>query len=389
MAMQFELTNEQRDYLGLERVGETWDIVQINEKVFLYFDNEVIRKYIEITYNTYFECQMNEITENNRKVLLPKTARGKAQKLNFSSIEQRYRHGVYFYFGGNNIRIASYTTQNTYFETNGFKKKYVNFDDLQKWIDEWIMNTTEQDLADLQRFKVAERKHAQYKEGDFFAFKIGRREYGFGRILLDIGRLRKSQDFVKGKNYGLRFMGKPLIVKVYHKINNLPNIDIDELAHCDAFPSQQIMDNQFYYGDYTIIGNRKLNPEELDYPISYSSYAGAIYLQYGLIYREMDDSIFSKYLKEDAYGNQRRIGMNPYENNSIGFGLGVLYDVDAMKKCIEEKSNQPYWNTCNYYVQHDLRSPSLQAIKHEIFDAFHLDADASYSENLKKAAVLH
>ena len=40
-------------------------------------------------------------------------------------------------------------------------------------------------------------------------------------------------------------MGKPLIIKVYHKISDNKNVDLKELAECLALPSQPIMDNIF------------------------------------------------------------------------------------------------------------------------------------------------
>ena len=393
MALQFELTNFQRKYLGLDLVEDTWDIVQINEEVFLYFDNDIIRKRIKVTNNSYHECEMNEATESNRTILLPKTSKGKVQKLNFTSIDQRNGHGVYFYFGSNGIRIANYTTQTTFFSTTGDKRSYKSFQDLTTWIDQWIKDTTEQDLADLESFKKSERKHINYKEGDFFAFKIGRREYGFGRILLDIGKLRKNQDFVNGKNYGiLNFMGKPLIVKVYHMISNTPSVEINELMNCNAFPSQPIMDNAFYYGEYAIIGNRKLAPEELDFPISYSKSIDfrdktTVYLQYGLIYRETDLSKFNKHLTGKVIKtseNHQYQEANPYSNIGIGFGLDILLNIGTMKKCIEEKSNQPYWDSDIYTVKHDLRNPALAAIKQELFQYFGLDPNVGYSENVAK-----
>ena len=85
-----------------------------------------------------------------------------------------------------------------------------------------------------------------FNEGDFFAFKISRREWCFGRILMDVSKLRKDENFEKNKNYGLaHLMGKPLIIKVYHKISDNKNIDLKELSKCLALPSQAIMDNIF------------------------------------------------------------------------------------------------------------------------------------------------
>ena len=50
-------------------------------------------------------------------------------------------------------------------------------------------------------------------------------------------------------------MGKPLIIKVYHKISDNKNIDLKELSKCLALPSQAIMDNIFLLWRNYILGN--------------------------------------------------------------------------------------------------------------------------------------
>ena len=287
--MEFELTNEQRKYLGLEPVDTSWDLVEIAKGYYLYFNGNIVRKYIGITDTTYHECEMNEITDDNRKTLPPKTVRGRAKKLTLATIQERPSFGVYFYHGKYGPTIANYTTQTTYFTCDD--GKYSGFDGLRNWLNTWIAESNKEDLADINNFKNAERKHCKFKEGDFFSFKIGRREYGFGRILLDIAKFRKSKDSEKPTHYGLLFMGKPLIVKVYHKISEKPETNIDALSCCMAFPSHQILDNIFYYGECRIFGHRELTPNELEFPISHSPVMDIedkktknVFLQYGLIF---------------------------------------------------------------------------------------------------------
>ncbi|MDL2243609.1 immunity 26/phosphotriesterase HocA family protein, partial [Bacteroidales bacterium OttesenSCG-928-J19] len=243
----------------------------------------------------------------------------------------------------------------------------------------------ETDLTEIEAFKNAKRQHCKFKEGDFFAYKIGRRKWGFGRILIDVSKLRKMESFKQNKNYGLdNLMGKALIVKVYHKISDTLDIDLDELANCMALPPQAIMDNHFYYGENVIIGYKELKTSEYDEPlISYSRSICSrelelVYLQYGLIYKETTISKFKKYLT----GEQKEYGLepNPYRNESIGYGLYL----ENLEQCIAQKSNAPFWNGTHYILKNDLRNPKNIKVKREIFNFFGLDADKSYEENLKK-----
>lgn len=80
MKLKFELTNEQRKYLGLIPVEEDWELVKLDykyEDIYFYFYGDIIRKKISLSENSYYETELNEKTTENRTVILPKTARGK------------------------------------------------------------------------------------------------------------------------------------------------------------------------------------------------------------------------------------------------------------------------------------------------------------------------
>ena len=368
----FELNNEQRKYVGLIPVEKHWERVKLND-MYLYFDGDTIRKQILVNDNLYKERELCEKTAENRTVLLPKTSRGKVKKLNFTATQSFAPLGVYFSFSSEGVTIANYSTQIAYFRESFKIAKNIN--DLKIWLDQWVDDTTDKDLQETEDFKTSERKHCKFNEGDFFAFKIGRHNWGFGRILTDVAKLRKTEDFNKQKNYGLRYiMTKPLIVKVYHKISDTSDIDISELEDCMALPSQAIMDNRFYYGEYKITGNKPLSVDDYDMLISYGRSISqddrnTVFLQYGLIYKEADISQFNKYLYENT-------AENPYANCGVGMGLSI----DYLRQCTESQSNAPFWDSGFY--DYDLRNPKNIEIKREIFSFFALDADKSYQENL-------
>lgn len=261
MDNKFMLTNEQRRYLGLEPVEAHWEVMDIKGTLY-YFDGNIIKKEI-ITSDCreenfrYRESELYVETAEDKKLVLPKTAKGKPKKLNFTATQSFRPVNVYFACEGSYIMIANYTTQKTfYFEDI---KNDVTAPVLENWLKNWIEETTQDDLEDLERFKYEKRVHQKYKEGDIFTFKIGRRQYGFGKILIDVAKRRKTEEFKQNKNYGLaNLMGPALIVKVYHKISDNINADIDELERGLSLPPQAVMDNRIYYGEYKIIGNRKV-----------------------------------------------------------------------------------------------------------------------------------
>lgn len=379
------ISNNQRRYLGLPPISDDWDIVEFTNRMFqhehtyLIFDGDVIRRIIRLYDSEYEEIQVCESTTENRTLLLPKTKRGKPKILNYSATESIKGQSNYFYVCKNkdncSIRIANYTTQQTYIDetipSNGNMK-----DDVQKWLQKWIDESTAEDLEELDRFTNAKRIHQHYQTGDFFAFRLSRREWGFGRILMVVNELKKDPYFIKQKNYGLtHLMGQPLIINLYHKISSSPNIRLEELKGLPTLPAQAIFDNCFYYGEYPIIGNQPVSPEEYDPLISLGQGLSndtrhIVYLQYGLIYKETTLDKIKKVFPE--FNNER------YRNESIGWTLNI----DNLRKCIEERSNINYW-TFNKR-ETDLRSPQNAVMKQRLFDFFGLDANKSYAENLKK-----
>ena len=383
MKLIFELTNEQRKYLGLIPVEEHWELVKFDNGIYYYFEDDTIKKEIKVSKNYYHEAELNEKTAENRTMILPKTKRGKIKKFNYTATESFSPFGTYFTFSTDGVIIANYTTQRTYYSEIFSEKEKISLDNLKKWLDKWMKETTEEDLEEIEEFKNAKRKHCKFNEGDFFAFKISRREWCFGRILMDVSKLRKDENFKKNKNYGLaNLMGKPLIIKVYHKISDNKNIDLKELSKCLALPSQAIMDNIFYYGEAIILGNLPLKPEENDMFISVSESISGIdkniaYLQYGLIYREIPLSDYEKLIKE------LKIGAQTLRREGIGF----VIDTYKLKECIEAKSNSPFWKKYKKHNIPDLKNPDHIELKRKIFKAFGLDADKTYEENLKMLEV--
>ena len=383
MKLIFELTNEQRKYLGLIPVEEHWELVKFDNGIYYYFEDDTIKKEIKVSKNYYHEAELNEKTAENRTMILPKTKRGKIKKFNYTATESFSPFGTYFTFSTNGVIIANYTTQRTYYSEIFSEKEKISLDNLKKWLDKWMKETTEEDLEEIEEFKNAKRKHCKFNEGDFFAFKISRREWCFGRILLDVSKLKKDENFKKNKNYGLtNLMGKPLIIKVYHKISDNKNIDLKELSKCLALPSQAIMDNIFYYGEAIILGNLPLKPEENDMFISVSESISGIdkniaYLQYGLIYREIPLSDYEKLIKD------LKIGAQTLRREGIGF----VIDTYKLKECIEAKSNSPFWEKYKKRNVPDLKNPDHIELKRKIFKAFGLDADKTYEENLKMLEV--
>ncbi len=359
-----ELTNEQRAYLGLELVEPSWERVEIPNNCvkpelstgrdILFFDGDILRKVIWAhDSGSFHESAYRLKTQDNRTMIAPITKRGKPKRLNGVNIQRCTPHGVYVEFSGGTdkrggICIANYTTQQTYYSSSFAGEPYMNTDGLQAFLDKWIADTSTADLAEIQAFAGAKRRRCKYREGDFFRFRYDRRHYGYGRILLDVRQFIKD-----GGAFWDILMGKALCVSVYHIITENPNVSIEELQSLKSCPSEYMMDNRFYYGEYEIIGNAPLpeNHEMIDYPIMYGRSIDG---------RDKDKICYCRgkeYREIPLAGNTLLEKDFRYSGISYGFHINKT----IVEDCIRVNSNEPFWESQpGVSYAYDLRNPIYQ-----------------------------
>lgn len=386
--MDFILNNDQRKYFGLQSIGPTWDRdtvkgskYQVNTVVF--FDNNTLKKSIVSSSKFYVE-QDYEAETNERKFLLPKRAGGKERKLTAATLESLTPKGVYLRVEAGNILIGNYTTQKTFY-TNRWETDNPEVFNADEVIASFIRESHDGHIDEVKEFKNERRKLVKFKAGDFFAFKISRTEYGFGRVLLDVGKLKKKK-YVNEK-HGLSYlMGMPVLVKKYIYTSTSKDVDIDLLQIKAALPSDYMFDNKLHYGEYEIIGNKTLTEEDYDFPISYGKrlglYEKEVFLQWGLISLSLPLSNYNKYLVNEKA--PAAVSSNPHGYYSIGFDTAY----DSIDIITAVSNNGFDYKICKHYkAALDLRNPENNYIKIELFNVFGLDPKKSYSENCKLLGI--
>ena len=380
--IMFELNNTERRYLGLEFVQSHWDRVELFDRI-LYFDGDTIKKIIESRDYSYYEYAVDAPTGAGRSLLLPKTSKGHPTKLTESTLKRISPKGVEVWYFCDRVSIFNHTTAQFYYLERGLPYVAGGESAFPKWLEKWVYETTQADLDEIEAFRQGSRKHVKYQEGDFFAFKLRRRKWGFGRLIYDISARRKNPEFKKKKNYGLTdLMGRVLIIQVYLASADKPEYDLEALRCCKTLPAQAIWDDSLYYGEFRILGHLPLSLEEL-WPLE--SYGRSIsrddpdtvYLQYGLIYKEQSIGKFDKHLS----ARSERDLPNPYSNYGISGAL--MFDPEVLEDCIQQNSVDPYWQQDYYGIDTDLRNPANANIRRDIFKHFGLNPDLTYAENLR------
>ena len=357
----FELTNDQRKCFGLLPVERTWTLTEVKAspyddfQTYVYMDGAVIRKCILSGNDRFVEYELCEPLSEDLKYLLPKTAKGKPVLLSSSTLSKRKGFGMCLAYGKGYISLDNQTSMRTYYSSVYDPLRFNNLEGFYQWVLQWCADTTDEDCEDINRFRLQERKHIKYQEGDVFRYKINRRLYGYGRILLDYDKMRK-----KKVPFWDILMTKPLVCSVYHIATENQHLTVDELENLQSLPSAIITDNALFYGDFEIIGNIPVRDQE-DYPIMYGNSIHireqAVVLQCGKLYRRIENgsALF-----------------NGFTNNGVGFRLSVKLPI--LLQCIAEKSNTPFWEQEHWApVNHDLRNPRFRTELEQICRQFDLE----------------
>lgn len=354
----FRLTNEQRRCFALKEIPDTWEMIKAKPspyddyEAYLWLDGDTVVKYIASNDTTYCEYELNEKVTPDRKYLLPKTEKGKPVLLSSSSIQKRNGTGMRLDYCKTYIYLRNEISRCHYFTNSYLNDNIRDIDCFSRWVDSWCRETTQKDVEDITQFSKQKRIHVKYQEGDVFRFRIGRRLYGYGRILLDFHKLRKSK-----KPFWDILMCRPLICSVYHIVTDRKDVSPEELKALPSLPSDIFMDDSLYYGEFQIIGNIPVTDNE-DYPIMYGNSIKAgekgVCYQRGKTYRRIEN--------ESAL-------YDGFINNGVGFYMHI--DLDVLRQCIKENSNQPYWTRYRQCeVDKDLRNPvhaeKLQKIREQM-----------------------
>ena len=341
----FELTNDQRKCFGLDLVQHHWQRMEAKAspyhefKTFLYLDGNVVVKCVMVGSKHYIEFGLNEALSEDGLYLLPKTAKGKPVKLSASTIEKRKKVGMCLHYHRYYLTLYNATTDRAYFTNAHIDLQLRELPDFIRWVEQWCEDTTIEDLSEVAAFAKEKRKTVRYKEGDVFRYKIDRKHYGYGRILLDYNKLRKERGEQSGPMWGYG-----LICSAYHILTKRKDVTVDELRGLKSLPSDMVWDNNIYYGENEIIGNIPVTDHE-DYPILYGQHSG----MYPGVWYECGKTMLCR-------ADLRYQGME-FINNGISHRLDVKLDI--LRECIAVGSNMPYWEKTKF-ISEDLRNPKYR-----------------------------
>ena len=256
----YELTNDQRKYFGLQFTDNEWEKVQLSEAIFAYFDQNRIVKILNYGWG-YVEYD-TIIHTIDRKILLPKTSRGKQQNLSVPRILKIKGSGVQFSgsFQGGNIHV--YDNKRNIFFIKSFPEEgdMRSFQDIHNWIANYIAKAQTNHFDWLADQLTQRKLKVKIESGDFIAFKISPTEYGFARILRNVFADKKRNIVEQNQMYW--YHPRSIIVAPYAFYAATPKVNVDELEHKPTLPSLCIFDIDVYRGEMPIIGHKPLSEKD-------------------------------------------------------------------------------------------------------------------------------
>ena len=195
----FELTNEQRKCFAIPLVLDSWKRVEVKASpydhyvTYAFLDGSKIVKVIQVSDTAgremYQEFGVEQTLSEDRTKILPKTYKGKPQNFTSANLVKKTPIGMSLSFDSGYVAVVNNTADQCFYRSLYNAEKPETLKDFSTWVDNWCLNTGEKELKDINEFANRTKIHQKFKEGDFFRFRINRRLFGYGRILVDYAHM--------------------------------------------------------------------------------------------------------------------------------------------------------------------------------------------------------
>ena len=408
--MIFELENRQRIFFGLEQVNEELVRNEIDNDLIYYTNKKgyIVKISYIYEYDDFLDSNGEKIKYrfdefdtffklHNDKIIISES-KNKVKDINKDNLYALKPTGIRFHWC-RTVEISLDKNSTTYYDSQIENICFFTFEELRKWIDKYIAESDENEIEKIENYKKEKSKRIIAKDGDFFAFKLNRWEYGYGRVIDNLfQKYSSNKDFFENNNnLGLRFLNSPVLIKVYLYKSKEIDVDLNELKKSISFPTFVIRDYQLLKGEYKIIGNQTLEDFEFDYPISCGLYSPD--KDYPYITSSFFNWGYINYFKEDVSWYQNSF-YNRYRNKTdvTHYNIQSCIDIELFERCYNANNIDLFWK--KYYVEIDeimkteinyhrqpmidLRSPYYEKYKIKLFNFFGIDNKISYHNNFIK-----
>lgn len=372
------LNNEQRPYFGLDPIDPQWDEIEIKPGFTVFFDGETIKKVVSCFERRGIEYKEYDtiLPTRERQFVLPKTAKGKEKKLNFTSINAITPTGCIFAlrYGSehNDSEIWAINPRNGISLPIRKEVPFKSLEDYVSWRNDYIATCPDGYFEKIDRMRNSPHQTVKYFNGDIFRFEIDREHYGFGIVIGQIAKMRK--DGLLPKDHVLNHvMTVPLLVRYYRIMTKNHGLPLGEILASPLLPAEIISDNHLIWGVAEIVGSKKLEAADIDFPMHagymLSSKTNEKRFRFcwglGMFISKPDDDYPILWDSKNTY-------INHLDNNAVSVGV----DPDSIIREFRGESPHRSWG--------DIRHPKYADAKEKVFRFLEISNDTSLDEfNLK------
>ncbi|MDR2920153.1 MAG: immunity 26/phosphotriesterase HocA family protein [Tannerella sp.] len=363
----FELTNEQRKYFGLNPIEDNWDRIQWLDTSYIFFDGNTIRKIIHYdphpNFHTGYIERDYDLQTENREFIQPKTDRGKPKKVTSSNILAFKPINVTFKWTYETVRVECVNNSIVIAKTFD-KERFETFAELETWVKNFISSVPKNHFEQLQIIKQTPKpkKNSSYKQGDIFYYQSDKNKFCFGQVLLDLWKIRNCEKFPEEKMIvqvgRFAMFGNPLIVRGFEFCSDSSNPDLDKLLQSNSSGGFYANDYMIYNNICPIIGNRKVEEKEMLFPMVLCADMSKYYFQWGFIEKEINVVSLKSLIKEIKY--------------EVRYAGNVVYH----SSIVTPKDD-------GFYMDTDLNHPKNRKLKEKIFEIMKVSPDITYNEFAK------
>ncbi len=286
-AFYLEITNEERRFLALNSIEDSWDVTQFNSKTNLWYkrttvfwEDNIIKKVIHeekrvsndvVTFVIYREFDTKLLTEN-REWILPLTSRGKKKKVNATNIMAVTPFGCVFHFyletlHSIDVGIDVFNCRNNKVLAIGEEEKIhkiTNDKDFHDFMNYYMATCPENYFDKIKELRDNKHVTVKYKVGDVFRMEIDRFHYGYGIITGKIKDILKWKELPE--KHSLRtLMMVPIMVRYYDICTTSESLSDEDLTNIPLSRVDICGDNDIIWGTHKIIGHKELNVDDIEF----------------------------------------------------------------------------------------------------------------------------
>lgn len=281
------VTNEERNYMGLNPVESSWEISQFYSKTNLwhkrtsvFWHDDTIKKIIYeekrisdnvITYESIMEYD-TELRSENREWLLPLTARGKKKKISATNILAVNPFGCEFHFyldtaNKTSVGMAICNRRNNKEIAIGEAdriSKIRNDADFHEFMKYYMETCPVKYFEKIKELRESRHVTIKYKTGDVFRMELDRFHYGYGIITGQVKEILKWKELPE--IHSLRtLMMVPIMVRFYDVCTTDEKLSVEDLSGLPLGRVEICGDNDIIWGTHTIIGHKELRKEDIEF----------------------------------------------------------------------------------------------------------------------------